>query len=66
MLNKLLLPGLLVVIVGSFVSELKFNTSVADSSKPIEKVYGPDSYGVACYRDARNSYGDPISCVKVQ
>lgn len=64
-LGKLILPGLIVVMFGSFISEVNLNTSVARTDKPIELVYGPDIYGVACYKDARNTYGDPLSCVKV-
>lgn len=64
-LGKLILPGVIVVMFASFVSEVNFNTSVARTNKPIELVYGPDIYGVACYKDARNTYGDPLSCVKV-
>ncbi|AUV61853.1 hypothetical protein HWB52_gp38 [Pseudomonas phage Littlefix] len=50
--------------LGLVASTIEVQKVDAGGNKPIELVYGPDIHGVVCYRDARNSYGDPLSCVK--
>lgn len=51
--------------IGLIATTIEVKPANARTNKPIELVYGPDIYGVACYKDARNTYGDPLSCVKV-
>lgn len=51
--------------IGLIATTIEVKPASARTNKPIELVYGPDIYGVACYKDARNTYGDPLSCVKV-
>lgn len=63
--GKILVFGVLMCIA-LIASTIEVNPADAGGDKPIQRVYGPDTYGVACYRDARNYYGDPISCVKVE
>lgn len=56
----LLIAAIFMIIIYGLIAPISIG-----GSKPINKVYGPDIHGVVCYKDARNSYGDPISCVKV-
>lgn len=61
--GKILIFGVLMCL-GLIASTIEVQKVDADGNKPIQLVYGPDIHGVVCYRDARNSYGDPLSCVK--
>lgn len=61
--SKIILFGVLMCI-GLVISTVEVKKVDASGVRPIQQVYGPDIHGVVCYRDARNNYGDPLSCVK--
>ena len=63
--GKILVFGIL-MCMALIASTVEVNPADAEEDKTIQRVYGPDTYGVACYRDARNYPIDPISCVKVE
>lgn len=64
---KPLYVGLLLLAACALYSLVALPTQAGGGrGKPVQLVYGPDLYGVVCYQQDRNSWADPLSCVKVQ